>query len=81
MVLSDFLSREQLDFWLSGWVAEAGQGHHWAVKNIHKIASTFKERYCTNGLWSPGAEAAYNRLLEGADEAQQAYEDACPGMG
>lgn len=66
--------------WAMEWVEEAKTGNHYPVKHIIEAAKKIKDRFCTDGLWSPGSELVYNYLREAADMAQSEYEDAQPGM-
>jgi hypothetical protein len=66
--------------WAMGWVNEAGQGMHTGVQRIHEAAVAYKDRFCTDGLWVPGTDIAYDMLREAADMAQAEYEAAQPGM-
>lgn len=64
--------------WAMEWVNESKNGTHAPVKMIHDAAEKIKDRFCTNGLWAPGAETVYLMLLESADMAQAEYEDSQP---
>lgn len=66
--------------WITGWHEEAALGNHNGVRQIHRLAANIKEKYCTNGLWNPDAEIAYEILRTAADNAQQAYEDCQDGI-
>ena len=66
--------------WAMGWVDDARLGRHVGVRRIHEAAANYKSRFCTDGLWAPGADLAYDMLREAAEMAQAEYEAAQPGM-
>lgn len=66
--------------WAMGWVEQAKQGSHHPVKTIRDAATMFRGRWCTDGLWSPGAELVYDMLREAQDMAQDEYEKAQPAI-
>lgn len=58
--------------WASSWIQEARkEGPRFPVKMILEAASKFKNRFCSNGFWSPGAEKVYNIFMEAADTARK----------
>lgn len=60
--------------WAMQWVEESKNGRHTPIKRIHEAAKNIKDTYCTDGLWSPGADVVYLMLREAADMAQSEYE-------
>ena len=64
--------------WGMSWVEYSKTGTHQGVKTIHDAAKSIKDRYSTDGLWSPGAKLVYDMLTEAADMAQDEYESAQP---
>lgn len=66
--------------WAMGWVEQAKCGSHHPVKEIRNTATMFRERWCTDGLWCPGAELVYDMLREAEGMAQDEYEQAQPAM-
>lgn len=76
MVSDPAITRE----WAEGWINAAANGLHRPVKTIQETAMKIKKRFCTNGLWAPGAKEIYNYLMDSAEIAQSAYEDAQPSM-
>lgn len=63
--------KEQLDAICKFWIDYCRSGHHAGVKQIKDMANVF--------LFD-NADEEYRYLLDKADEAQEAYEDAQPAM-
>ncbi len=58
--------------WADGWVKNAEEtGNIFPAQCINKCAKAFKKRFCTNGIWVPGAEAVFEMLQDKAWAAAQ----------
>jgi hypothetical protein len=81
MDLSNMITNQSAAWsWAMGWVDSAKLGNHAPVKILNKTAQQIKDKFCTNGLWAPGADVLYLKLCEAAEMAQSEYENAQPGI-
>jgi phosphate uptake regulator len=71
--------RKKLEEWVTEWINECRNGRYIGVTRIREMANRISDKYETvDGLWDPDAKSAYEYLMDMADEAQEAYEDAQP---